>query len=167
METIESILAEYKKLPPTMCFVNLEGQVASYIQSSVLNQYVIGETYNDHIAQLWDSSIQIKDVSDIHELYYWDFDANNWSAREPAPNHFYIWKNKQWVLNSELYIGQVKMQRNQLLSESDWTQLADIVLSDVKKEEWRLYRQALRDFPSTISEATDFDNLAWPVKPEM
>jgi len=36
--------------------------------------------------------------------------------------------------------------RNDLLKESDWTQLPD---ATVDREAWATYRQALRDFPAT------------------
>tara|TARA_R100000231_G_C5320067_1_gene163135 strand:- start:939 stop:1400 length:462 start_codon:yes stop_codon:yes gene_type:complete len=39
--------------------------------------------------------------------------------------------------------------RNDLLFASDWTQLSDAPLSDAKKTEWKTYRQALRDLPTT------------------
>ena len=43
----------------------------------------------------------------------------------------------------------VRSHRTHLLSESDWTQVADSPLSDSKKAEWATYRQALRDLPAT------------------
>ena len=42
-----------------------------------------------------------------------------------------------------------KRYRNSLLTDSDWTQVADNKLSDAKKTEWQTYRQALRDLPTT------------------
>tara|TARA_R100000781_G_C4064690_1_gene122320 strand:+ start:390 stop:854 length:465 start_codon:yes stop_codon:yes gene_type:complete len=39
--------------------------------------------------------------------------------------------------------------RSYLLTECDWTQNTDNKLSDAKKEEWRVYRQKLRDMPTT------------------
>lgn len=39
----------------------------------------------------------------------------------------------------------VLRNRQKLLSESDWTNLPDSPLSSEKKEEWKKYRQALRD----------------------
>ena len=41
-----------------------------------------------------------------------------------------------------------KRYRNSLLKESDWTQVADNKLTDEKKAEWVVYRQALRDMPT-------------------
>ena len=59
----------------------------------------------------------------------------------------------------------LRSKRDELLSESDWTQVADSPLSDSKKAEWATYRQTLRDFPATNSDATDFDALVWPTPP--
>jgi len=56
----------------------------------------------------------------------------------------------------------IRNQRNLLLLESDWTQLADVSLSDEKKEEWKLYRQSLRDITNFDSP----DHVIWPNKPE-
>lgn len=55
--------------------------------------------------------------------------------------------------------ASVRAQRNQLLTESDWTQLND---SPVDKAGWATYRQALRD----ISAQDGFPwNVVWPAKP--
>ena len=52
--------------------------------------------------------------------------------------------------------AQVRAQRDQLLSQSDWTQVAD---SPVDKAAWATYRQALRDVP----EQPGFPwNVVWP-----
>lgn len=53
-------------------------------------------------------------------------------------------------------------ERNELLKQSDWTQVLDSPLTDAKKTEWATYRQALRDLPSTT---TDFANPVWPSQP--
>lgn len=45
-------------------------------------------------------------------------------------------------------IDIVRMIRNQMLTDSDWTQLPDCPLSDAKRQEWAEYRVYLRDFPS-------------------
>jgi len=56
-------------------------------------------------------------------------------------------------------LGQTRRKRNQLLDESDWTQLPDVYHSAGKKKEWEEYRQALRDITK------DLANITWPVKP--
>ena len=59
----------------------------------------------------------------------------------------------QWVI--------LRKQRDQLLSSSDWTQMPDSPLTDAKKQEWAVYRQQLRDMPSTA----DPENPTWPSQP--
>ena len=44
----------------------------------------------------------------------------------------------------------VKSNRNNLLNQSDWTQLPNNPLTAEKQEEWNVYRQKLRDIPKTI-----------------
>ncbi|QIZ21583.1 hypothetical protein E5R92_07285 [Candidatus Pelagibacter giovannonii] len=61
---------------------------------------------------------------------------------------------------------QVRLPREQLLKDSDWSQLSDNGLSSEKKTEWQTYRQELRDLPSTISSKEDIADLAYPTKPE-
>ncbi len=74
-------------------------------------------------------------------------------------------ENDQLLLNSSL-IG-IKDKRNKMLLESDWTANPQIAMSEEKKAEWALYRQSLRDLPSTIT--IDFlksgADLPWPVPP--
>lgn len=55
--------------------------------------------------------------------------------------------------------SSIRAKRNALLSESDWTQLAD---APVDAAAWATYRKALRDLPSTFPNAA---TLVWPVKP--
>lgn len=49
----------------------------------------------------------------------------------------------------------VRNQRNQMLKDTDWTQVAD---SPVDKPAWALYRQALRD----ITQQPDPFSITWP-----
>jgi hypothetical protein len=60
---------------------------------------------------------------------------------------------------------RVRLDRNNLLSESDWTQAADSPLSSSKKTEWATYRQTLRDIPSAQSSASSYENITWPTAP--
>jgi hypothetical protein len=44
--------------------------------------------------------------------------------------------------------------RNDLLAQSDWTQVAD---APVNRQAWATYRQALRDFPATWTAGPEAD----------
>ena len=54
---------------------------------------------------------------------------------------------------------EIRIQRNELLTECDWTQLLDIPTET--KELWQTYRQSLRD----ITSQSNPYNITWPVKP--
>jgi len=62
--------------------------------------------------------------------------------------------------------SEIRARRNERLIKSDWTQSPDSPLIDSKKEEWSIYRQALRDIPDAYSDATSLDDIIWPIKPE-
>jgi len=55
----------------------------------------------------------------------------------------------------------VREERTAILVSCDWTQFGDAPVSDVKQEEWRVYRQSLRD----ITEQEDPFNVTWPAEP--
>ncbi len=52
---------------------------------------------------------------------------------------------------------QVRAERNGKLSQTDWRAVSDLTMSD----EWKTYRQALRDVPTQ----SDPDNITWPTEP--
>ncbi len=54
-------------------------------------------------------------------------------------------------------VSQMRMFRDSLLAQSDWTQMADSPLTTQKKTEWATYRQALRDFPASWTSADTAD----------
>ena len=65
----------------------------------------------------------------------------------------------------------VRGGRIQLLNESDWTQTVDSPLSESKKEEWKTYRQALRDLSKTAEPKIDHEtytliNVTFPTRPD-
>jgi len=59
-------------------------------------------------------------------------------------------------------MAQLRGNRNNLLAQCDWTQIPDCTLSN--KIAWMTYRQALRDFPSTVADARL--PVEWPHSPD-
>lgn len=53
---------------------------------------------------------------------------------------------------------QVREKRDQLLKQTDWRASSDLTLSD----DWRVYRQALRDISSQLGFPND---VVWPSEP--
>ena len=56
------------------------------------------------------------------------------------------------LMVNEERLDVVRSIRNTLLSQSDWTQLPDSPLTEVKRAEWATYRQALRDITETYAD---------------
>jgi hypothetical protein len=69
-------------------------------------------------------------------------------------------EEKLIVRNSNLV--NVRAQRNRLLAESDWTQMADANVSN--KAEWAAYRDILRNLPDTIVDPLT-DSVVYPEQP--
>ena len=55
----------------------------------------------------------------------------------------------------------LRMERDELLAESDWRDLPSYPGSN--QEAWRTYRQQLRDLPADTEDAS---NPIWPEKPQ-
>ena len=64
-------------------------------------------------------------------------------------------------LNIELF-KVLREQRNKKLTESDFMMLSDYPKEDI--EEWKVYRQALRDLPTNTE---DPENPNWPTPPNV
>ena len=59
-------------------------------------------------------------------------------------------------------MADLRDQRNQLLAETDWMGNSDVTMS----EDWKTYRQALRDITKTTPADDALSNITWPKKPE-
>ena len=65
----------------------------------------------------------------------------------------------------------LRKKRDQLLVESDVKVLPDSPMTDSKRNEWKTYRQALRDLPAsstpkiTNEEQLDESSVTWPTQP--
>lgn len=64
----------------------------------------------------------------------------------------------------DLDLSRVRMQRDGMLSSSDWTQIGDASLGDHTAEEWSTYRTALKAIPQTYSRVSE---VVWPEDPPM
>lgn len=64
---------------------------------------------------------------------------------------------------NEIAMRELRMIRDQLLKDSDFSQLSDAPLSVEKKAEYVTYRQVLRDLPENI---IDVMNPIFPSRPE-
>jgi hypothetical protein len=67
------------------------------------------------------------------------------------------------------YWVELRIMRDQLLSNSDWTQIPDAPLTETQKTAWQTYRQQLRDLPENIQDpkplVLDSSHSDWPISP--
>ena len=57
------------------------------------------------------------------------------------------WLEEGKLKEKETLSISIKNKRDKLLTETDWTQMADSALEEDAKEKYKEYRQALRDIP--------------------
>ena len=60
----------------------------------------------------------------------------------------------------EMLQAREKARRNNYIAQSDWSQIADNGLTSAKRDEWKTYRQKLRDL-----DTSDPDSITWPTEP--
>jgi hypothetical protein len=141
------------------------------MHGNILIQYGSGEaepTHNSVDADgfTWLEADQAMDII----MNYWTGSA--WDTKPTRPNAWSVWVDNMWVdnaaartnLQGDIQIS-MKVARSGLLYSSDWTQLSDAPISDSKREEWVIYRQALRDVPENNVGVTDIADIVWPTAP--
>ena len=112
------------------------------------------------------------------ELSFVNFTHEDPSTGEPWENLAHVMKFVEdhpqvWSLYSSLPTQEEqdamtasnnRMTRNQLLMESDWTQMPDSPLTDEAKTSWASYRSSLRSLPEHENWPT-LDDSDWPSAP--
>ncbi len=58
-------------------------------------------------------------------------------------------------------MDEIRGMRNDMINQTDWTQGSD--QDEAFRSEWSTYRQTLRDLPSSITDALEFNS--WPSPP--
>ncbi len=62
-----------------------------------------------------------------------------------------------------LKINDLRIRRNGLLAETDWTVLPDSPIAD--KTAWQTYRTELRDLTNGLTTVEQVEAVTWPTKP--
>ena len=79
--------------------------------------------------------------------------------------------NKITELDSAEAMRLLREVRNQLLSETDWVAARSIETGVAMSNDWKTYRQALRDLPASSSPQLDsyydldLTSVTWPTEP--
>ena len=100
-----------------------------------------------------EDSIQGHDVLEISsDDYQDDMVGAHWTGTYhiPAPDFFHVWNGSDWVdaRPPEVKWGHIRGKRNEALTDTDWTQVADNQLDAGQKSAYSTWRQSLRDLPS-------------------
>ena len=99
--------------------------------------------FDVHSSMIWvecDSDVQVGD----------DYDGSSFTSNVYNPN-------------PEEKIRLLRVERNKLLSETDWLITMHKELGTNIPAAWKTYRQSLRDITDTY---TSLDDVVWPEKPE-
>ena len=103
-------------------------------------------------------------------FYYYRLETHNVCSKEPMPKH----AGKEILPTDPEFVDKweaepmrlLRVERNRRIAETDWMANSDVTMTD----DWKTYRQALRDLPSTASPTLDeqgnLTNVTWPTKPE-
>lgn len=101
-------------------------------------------------------------VAEMHEMLLED--GQGIIEGDYQPNEYKIIDGEA-VVRTDNALEILRLKRNALLRESDWTLMPDSPLSDSKKTEWATYRQALRDLPNNNNDITSVNDVVFPNEP--
>ena len=62
-------------------------------------------------------------------------------------------------------LQELRRKRDNLLKESDWNILSELEKGNAISDDWKNYRQALRDLPDGKDTVEKCNNATWPTKP--
>ena len=62
-------------------------------------------------------------------------------------------------------INNLRLTRNKLLADTDYTVLQDSTYTDEQVAEWVIYRQSLRDITNGLTTVADVEAVEFPTKP--
>ena len=122
------------------CGLLLKGQnIANIVEGEPTTKEEFESSYREQIGTDGDMAIMSSDPSE------WKL---NWEQV----------KAKVDELSVTQPFEQLRIDRDNLLKETDWMANSDVTMS----EEWKTYRQALRDLPANTSDPA---NPTYPTKP--
>jgi hypothetical protein len=123
--------------------------------SNITNELL--ETFNVYPVELRDSEYDddyTKDVSEVTPVLSGSIYVQTYQIVDADETTLNKRKEIKW--------DEIRVQRNTLLTNSDWTQFQDSPITGSKLTEWQTYRQSLRD----ITAQENPYNISWPIKPE-
>ncbi len=104
-----------------------------------------------------------------HDYSKLDWDSNN-SKSKPTLEDL---QSKVTAMDAAEPMRRLRARRDQLLAECDWVVTKAAETGVAESDAWKIYRQALRDLPSTqtpvmenpIVSMVGITSVTWPTKP--
>lgn len=99
--------------------------------------------------------------------YHWyDQEIESFEFIGLPPNRHAEWSSADgWTWDEDLLLQDILLERTKFLFASDWTQALDVPLTESKLQEWRDYRQALRDLSTNVGSVSSVSEVVWPTVP--
>lgn len=102
------------------------------------------------------------DVVEISHEKYEELLNKSYNCQIEIDENGYPFSGKEIQIKQDDIKEEVLIKRNILLQNTDWTILPDAPFTKAQKDEWKVYRQALRD----ITEQEGFpENVVFPEAP--
>jgi hypothetical protein len=142
-------------------YVTNKGEVAHIIEPATEDALQDGQVVGEYLV------VEVPYQEDTTELLttrVYDAVSKQWSNRAPRPSVAHYWDGG-WKLDQTKLQQEIRTKRSFLLAKTDWTQVADAPISEQRKQDWRVYRQALRDLPQTYANIISIDEVQWPTPP--
>ena len=134
-------------------YVNYDPDTGEILMSGTIDDAQLGLNKPTGLAQV------VVDVFTEYDANYIDLETKKpvHIGRRPHPSYKFDKATKGWKPDIELESNRIRLERDRLLLESDWTQMQDVP-SDVRQK-YQAYRKALRDLPQQDGFPLD---ITWP-----
>jgi len=142
----------------TVKFVTYDKRTGQVLTSGYTGEAVV------HNYETEDIGVLVTEELLEHDACY--VDLNDMKAvktdKRPSNVHYFDIGSKEWVIDGEMLANQMRLERDNSLKDTDWSQLPDV--GESIKQSYAEYRRALRDI--TDQEGFPY-NVTWPTKPEV
>jgi len=101
--------------------------------------------------------------------YYYNESTGTFTWVGEPPNDYATWSFSEgsWYWDHNKVMDDIRQKRDGLLSSCDFAVLPDAPFTEAQKAEAQTYRQALRDFPSTVTgNPVSKNDVTFPTRPD-
>lgn len=118
-----------------------------------------------------DSNLPNQDCLDFNYFimnYYYNVSNGTFTYTGLPVNEHASWdfSTSSWTWDESKVLEEIRAKRNALLVNTDWLLLPDAPFTESEVAEIKTYRQALRDFPSTVTgNPATTNDVTWPTPP--